>query len=332
MAGHTHKISDQVSFYSKSSLKSIKKLAKEGEDLEDLRMLFGHFIPESSLIHFPSPRGVGKSWFCMQLCIAIAAQWPSYLGEPINLHGNTLYINLELSEKIIQRRSKKLLDNTPLPLGETFKAMVYTSRHNLIQDLPNIVAIIEKLKPVLIVIDNLRMAFTDVDTNNNKEITRLMFTLLAICEATQTSVLITDHFRKHTGSMLSDSDLQTGSGIKTDLSDGDFFLRKSAQDKNLRILKRGKSRHFEEAEGAKLIRLNPASIWFELVTEQVNEAEHIGIQSLRDKEEQKDIARALRNQDKTLDEIARILGKGKTTVHRWLKDFEIEEQNKSPPS
>jgi RecA-family ATPase len=215
MAGNTHKISEQVSFYSRSSLKSIKRLAQEGGELQDMKMIFGHYIPENCLIHFPSPRGVGKSWFCMQLCIAVAAEWSSFLGESITLHGNTLYINFELSEKIIQRRSKKLLAHTPYPVGENYKALVYTSRRNLIDDLPNIVSIVEKYKPVLIGIDNLRMAFTDVDTNNNKEITRLMFTLLAICEGTQTSVLITDHFRKHTGSMLSDSDLQTGSGIKT---------------------------------------------------------------------------------------------------------------------
>lgn len=331
MAGRTHKLSEQVSFYSKSSLKSMRRLAQEGADLEDLRQLFGRYIPENCLIHFPSPRGVGKSWLCMQLCIAVAAEWKEFLGEPITLYGNTLYINNELSEKIIQRRSKKLLDNAPHPLGENYKAMVYTSRHNLLDDLPNLVTIIEKLKPVLIVIDNLRMAFTDVDTNNNKEITRLMFTLLAICEGTQASVLITDHFRKHTSSLLSDSDLQTGSGIKTDLSDGDFFLRKSAQDKNLRILKRGKSRHFEEADNAKLLRIHPGSCWFELIQEQVNEAEHVGIKSLKDKEEQKDVARALRQQDKSLDEIARILGKGKTTVHRWLKDEEVEARDNSPP-
>ncbi|ATL48989.1 hypothetical protein COR50_18435 [Chitinophaga caeni] len=319
MAGTTYKLSDQVSFYSRSSLKSMRKLALEGADLQELRQLFGHYIPEGSLIHFPSPRGVGKSWFCMQLCIAIAGEWPDFLGESINMHGNTLYINSELSEKIIRRRSKRLMDSVPFPVGEQYKAMVYSTRRNLLEELHNIVAIVEKLKPVLIIIDNLRMAFTDVDTNNNKDITRLMFTLLALCEGTQTSVLITDHFRKHSGSLLSDSDLQAGSGIKTDLADGDFFLRKSGQDKQFRILKRGKSRHFEEAEGAKLLRMHPGSCWFELVEEQVNEAEHVGIRALRDKDEQKDFARALRLQGKPLDEIAHIMGKGKSTIHRWLK-------------
>lgn len=316
---NTQKISEQVYFYSPSSLKSVQKLAQEGNDLQEPRSLFGHFIPESCLIHFPSPRGVGKSWLCMQLCIAVAGEEKNFLGEPITLHGNTLYINNELSEKVIRRRAKKLLDHTPFSLSPTYEAMVYSTRHNLLEDLPNIVQFIEKLHPVLMVIDNLRMAFTDVDTNNNRDITRLMFTLLALCEGTGTSVLVTDHFRKHTTSLLSDSDLQTGSGIKTDLSDGDFFLRKSCQDKHLRILKRGKSRHFEETESVKLLRLNPETMWFELVEEEVNEAEHVGIQVIKDKGEQKDIALLLRGKGKSYSQIGQILGKSKATICRWMK-------------
>jgi AAA domain len=327
MPANTQKISDKVYFFSKPSFKSMKKLAEEGEHLEELRLLFGHFIPESTLIHFPSPRGVGKSWFCMELCIAIAAEWEHFLGETINKHGDTLYINNELGDDVMRRRLQKLYRHVPQPLGSNYRAMVYTTRYPLIDELPNILQIIEKINPVLIVIDNLRMAFTGVDINSNREITRLMFTLLAMCESARASVLVTDHFRKHTRSLLSDSDLQSGSGIKTDLSDGDFFLRKSCQDKKLRILKRGKSRHFEEADSAKLVRLNPGTLWFELVEENVNEAEHVGVQSIRDKEEQKDIARALRAQDKTYEDIARILGKGKATIHRWLKAEEDQKEN-----
>ncbi|WP_114789047.1 hypothetical protein U0035_05585 [Niabella yanshanensis] len=77
--------------------------------------------------------------------------------------------------------------------------------------------------------------------------------------------------------MSFESDLQKRSGVKTDISDGDFFLRKSVQDKNLRILKRGKFRHFEEAEGPELLLLNPQTKWFDLMGEQVNEAELIGL-------------------------------------------------------
>ena len=309
---------EQAEFYSKPSLTSMQQLAEEGKSIPEMKLLFGHYIPEECLIHFPSPRGVGKSWFCMQLCIAIAAECDRFLGEAINHHGNTLYINNELSERVARRRASRLLGSVPFPVKDNFQAMVYTTRNHLLDDLPSIIQIMEAIKPVLVVIDNLRMAFTDVDTNSNKEITKLMFTLLALCQSSKTSIVITDHFRKHTSSLLSESDLQSGSGVKTDLSDGDFFLRRSQQDNSLRILKRGKSRHFEETGQSKLLRMNPHSLWFELKEEQVNEAEHIGIGQIKDKEEQKDVALALRKSGKSFDEIARILNKGKGTIHRWL--------------
>lgn len=321
------KITEQVTFRSRPSLRSMQTLAEEGKDIPELRLLFGDFIAENCLVHFPSPRGVGKSWLCMQLCIAIAGGWDSFLGEPVSLFGNTLYINNELGEKVMRKRASRLMHNLPQPVQHEHKAMVYTTRQNLWDDLPNIIQIIEKIKPVLIVIDNLRMAFADIDTNSNKEITRLMFTLLALCEGTKTAIVITDHFRKHTAGLLSDSDLQTGSGVKTDLVDGDFFLRHSFQHKRYRLLKRGKSRHFEDAEGAKLLQLNPDTMWFELIAEQVNEAEHIGIQYIKDKEEQKDFAKALHRSGKSYAEIAAILGKGKGTIHRWLHAGEDEKSS-----
>ena len=58
-----------------------------------------------------------------------------------------------------------------------------------------------------------------------------------------------------------------GAGAITDLVDADFFLRKSKIDKNYRLLKRIKSRECEEQDGAKLIRMNPETLWFELIEE-----------------------------------------------------------------
>ena len=60
-------------------------------------------------------------------------------------------------------------------------------------------------------------------------------------------------------------DLQSGAGAISDLVDGDFFLRKSSQSTDLRLLRRAKSRNCEEQEGAKLLRFNQETLWFKLV-------------------------------------------------------------------
>jgi len=319
MRNRTQKLTEQVYYQAQTSFRTMEKLAEEAVQLKDLKMLFGKYVPQNNLVHFPSQRGVGKSWLCMQICMAVAGEWDCFLGEPITLHGNTLYINHELSPNTMRRRSRKLYAGLPQSLKDQYHCFVYTSRAGLTTELATIIQYIEKYKPVLIVIDNLRMAFTDVDVNNNRESTRIMNMLLALCDTSSAALIITDHFRKHTGGQLSGSDLQSGSGIKTDLSDADFFMRRSCQDKSLRILKRDKSRHFEEDPRAKLIRLNPETLWFELVADDVNEAEHIGLNGLREKDEQKDMAQTLRDQGKSIQDIATILGKGKATIHRWLK-------------
>jgi predicted transcriptional regulator len=75
----------------------------------------------------------------------------------------------------------------------------------------------------------------------------------------------------------------------------------------------------EESDATKLIRLNPDTLGFELIEEDVIESEHIGLSEIQDKEELKDMAKKLRDEGKSLEKIAKILNKGKTTVHRWLK-------------
>jgi transposase len=144
--------------------------------------------------------------------------------------------------------------------------------------------------------------------------------LNALKEIYHFSIIIVDHFKKHTNNLRSDSDLQSGSGVKSDLSDADIILRNSCQNKHWRLLKRIKSRLVEESDSTKLIALNPETLWFELIKDDVNEAEHIGLSEIQDKDELKDIAFDMHEKGSTLDEIARAIHKGKSTVHRYINE------------
>ena len=77
---------------------------------------------------------------------------------------------------------------------------------------------------------------------------------------------------------------------------------------------------FEESDETKLVKLNRETLWFELVESSVNESEHIGISMITDKDELLDIAKEMRNQGKSLKQIASALSKPKSTIHRWLGD------------
>lgn len=304
----------------KSSLKELEELAELGERLPSLRKLLGNYILENSASLFAAERGVGKTWLGLQTCIAISCEWKSYLNEVIEFYGNTLFINCELSEETIARRVAKLFQKPPTALNfNKYKCFVYTTRKSLEEEVEAIIEMAKVQRPVLIVLDNFRVAFLNSDTNNNKEVAKAMQLILTLKDMLQTTIIITDHTRKHTKNLLTDSDLQSGSGVKSDLVDSDMFLRKSKQDIQYRIFKRYKSRHSEESNGAKLIRLNPDTLWFEFVADGVDEAEHIGADvKPTNKYDEKEIVLELRDKGKSIEEIAKILNRSKSTIHSWL--------------
>src|SRR6056297_2794051 len=87
-----------------SSLKSMESLAEHGKHLKPLRKLFGNYILENSLTHFPSERGTGKTFLGLEIALAVSSGWTELCGEKINLWGNTIFINCELNEDLISRR------------------------------------------------------------------------------------------------------------------------------------------------------------------------------------------------------------------------------------
>ncbi|MFZ6010350.1 MAG: AAA family ATPase, partial [Bacteroidota bacterium] len=91
-------------FTPSNSFDRMKELATYGRTLNPLRQVFGKYVFEKSLIHFPSERGTGKTFFMMQLCLCVANGIPKFCNESIELHGNTLYINCELSRDLMARR------------------------------------------------------------------------------------------------------------------------------------------------------------------------------------------------------------------------------------
>jgi RecA-family ATPase len=288
--------------------------------LKPLKKILGNYILEGSVILFPSERGTGKTFFGLQACIAVSSKWKEYCGEEINFHGNTLFVNCELNEDIISRRATKLFESPPYPIDQSeYKVLVYTTRNSFETEVANIINIVNEYKPILIVLDNYRMAFLNSDTNNNKEAAKAMSQILLLRDKTKATILLTDHTRKHSRNLLTNSDLQAGSGTKSDLSDSDMFLRRSSQDKNFRILKRDKSRNCEESTASKLLLLNPETLWFECIADNVNEEEHLGNGVINDEDEKFEIAKELRDKGKSYDKIAQLLNVSKSKVYRWFK-------------
>lgn len=256
-----------------SKIKTFQQLAEEGKYLKPLRQIFGNYILEKSTTLFPSERGVGKSFLVMQLAIKIASGAQEFLDEPIQLNGNVLYLNHELGEHSTTKRMQKLLENENSK-GD-FEAFCFTSRSGLFSVIDEIREFCIQNHPVLIIIDNLRTALEGMDNENNKTMSTVTTEINKLKDEFNCAILIVHHTKKGNNNQLTNSDMQSGAGALTDLVDADFFLRKSGVDKSYRILKRVKSRECEEQDGAKLITMNPDTLWFEFVEEGVNEGNHV---------------------------------------------------------
>jgi len=306
-------------FISQSSLKSVEALAMYGKTLKPLKKILGNYILQDSVVLFPSERGTGKTFWGLHTCIGVSSKWPEYCGEKMEYHGNTLFVNCELNEDIISRRLCKLYESPPYPIDQSeFKTLIYTTRNSFENEVINIINIANEYNPILIILDNYRMAFINSDTNNNKEAAKAMNQILRLKDRTKATIILTDHTRKHSRNLLTNSDLQAGSGTKSDLTDSDMFLRRSSQDKNYRILKRDKSRNCEESIDSKLLLFNPETLWFECISENVNEEEHLGNGVINDDDEKFEIAKELRDKGKSYDKIAQLLNVSKSKVYRWF--------------
>jgi len=301
-----------------NSFDRMKELATYGKTLNPLRQVFGKYIFEKSLIHFPSERGTGKTYFMMQLCLCVANKIEKFCNEPIELHGNTLYINCELSRDLMARRLAKLYEKSPYDLNNnTFGSYIYTTRHSFTNDRAYIVEKINQLRPVLVILDNWKTAYQDIDNNKNRDATKAVLDLLNLKDKYGFALVVTDHTRKGSKLQLSDSDLQSGSGAKSDLADQDFFLRKSSQNPSFRILKRSKSRICEDATHAKLLRLNTETLWFEVEQEEVKEEDHLNGEIMAGLDEEAwELAKVMKDKGASLREIGKITGLSKSALHR----------------
>jgi RecA-family ATPase len=147
----------------------MENLAVKGRTLAPLRRLLGNYVLENSSVIFAAERGTGKTLLGLQACIAISAKWTSLWNEPIEYHGNTLFIHCELSEDTISRRLGKLFEASPEQIGSSeYHSYVYTTKKGLDEEAPAIIEMSMIQKPVLIVLDNFRVAFLNSDTNNEE--------------------------------------------------------------------------------------------------------------------------------------------------------------------
>jgi len=298
-------------------------LARKGRNRPDLKNIWGKYIYEKSLTLLGGERGSGKSYLALEICLAVSYEYDSFLGEQINLTGNTIYLDFELGDYLMSKRLENLYSAIDKSKGK-FDCYLEFPRGSLTEYLESLEKKIVELKPVLIVIDNLKTAWKNIDLVKQGYLAIQVLDMLNnIKKKHKVTFLIVCHTKKDTRIRYTESDLISGSGSIPDVSDADFFLRK-CEDVHLRILKRDKSRFCEETGMAKIIAMGDTTRWFEVLHEDVDESEFLpkDRRAKRTINPKAEIAYEMKKSGRSLREIGANLGVSHVAVSKWLKNYE----------
>src|SRR6266436_3405792 len=85
------------------------------ETFEPINWAVEGMLPEGCILFAGRPK-LGKSWFVLQLALAVASGENAFGHYPVN-RGDILYLALEDTRRRLQSRAKQLLADSPLPSG-----------------------------------------------------------------------------------------------------------------------------------------------------------------------------------------------------------------------
>ena len=85
------------------------------ETFEPINWAVEGMLPEGCILFAGRPK-LGKSWFVLQLALAVASGENAFGDFPVN-RGDILYLALEDTRRRLQSRAKRLLADSPLPSG-----------------------------------------------------------------------------------------------------------------------------------------------------------------------------------------------------------------------
>ena len=174
------------------------------EDIPKRKFVLGEWMPEDSFGMVYANRGVGKSWFCMAMAVAIANGDPTFLGWEIHKKTSVLYVDGEMAKVEIKERFDHLSDNHLDNLFILSSEMLYRDGKPICLDDVNdqlaIDNVLEKLeqeksRPQILILDNLSTLRRGINENDNNEAQQLLDWLISLRHK-QYTVIIVHHAGK----------------------------------------------------------------------------------------------------------------------------------------
>lgn len=282
------------------------------EEMESSEMFFEKFIKAGKTTLCLNKTDADAHSLNLQIGLSISREYPVSLNDPVKLFGNTLYILANQDKDMVWNKLDRLLINPELPNTSKYKMLLYPHGSKIYPDLINIINLIEKYKPVLVVLaysyrQNIRDEKSSIEAKKY-----FMNTLIQFLQTTSSAVLISRPWNKK--SRLEKEMLSPPYGY--------FIFRSNGNKHSFSLSSVHYSNHAEQNHTKKFF-IDWQTNWF---TEEKNnpvQNQFISISKSNtdmktEKHQQRFMALALHGQGKSYSQIAKTLKKPKTTIYRWI--------------
>lgn len=253
---------------------------------------------------------VGKSIYAVQIAAQIAK------------HQKVLYFDFELSDKQFQLRYTDDDGNVYTFPDNFYRVEIDKEKYDCDNLEDSIIANIENAAiqsgAKILIIDNL--SYLCIAAEKGDLAGRLMQRLVGLKKKHGLSILVLAHTRKRELNETITQNHLAGSKKLFNFFDSAFTIGKSAKDPNLRYIKQTKVRYGNyqyDADNVIVCSIEKENAFLQFVPiGYATEREHLKEQSETDREQLIEQIQELRESGKTIEEIAEIVGKSKSTVGR----------------
>lgn len=135
--------------------------------------------------------GMGKSWLCQALALAVAGTDNTFLGLPVRQHGRVLYIDEEASADLVLQRLNALGYD---PTEHDQLEYIWYAGVDLLHEPEKLLEEACDIEPALIIIESLSRVALGGDENSNTEMTLLLRNgVVPLARESGAAVLVTHH-------------------------------------------------------------------------------------------------------------------------------------------
>lgn len=231
---------------------------------EDKEWIIEKLIPTKSVCVITGKRGTLKTFITLQMAYSIATGC-EFLNKFSTRKGKIIYLDKENGVGIMKQRTYMIkkgmeIEDKDIPVGFICFSQLKIDRFS---DINFIEKLIEKEKPILLIIDTYRRAIS-YDENDAGEVSKLFVdTLRPLVEKNDLSIILIHHNRKGSSESADEMDELRGS---SDLANYSDIIIKLERNSNTLVLKQLKNRNAQEEPPIKIFNEfgdDYVKLWYE---------------------------------------------------------------------